>query len=304
MSLDLEQSRRCNTESQTVVTHPTECMLVLDASKEVLESGCEEEDECIDAKSTNSSRSKDGRFVKTGSRTVHPCPHPDCIKYFTRPSRLQTHLLSHSGVRPYNCTVDKCNKTYTRSAHLKRHLLKHHGQPAKTQDDKEDLEASENRIKCTQCPKVFSNKYSLQKHSKVHLDSQRYTCQKCGKTFHKHHFLTSHIALEHQEGGANRKITCKKCDKGFLYESQLKRHFTRHHEKPKKYKCQQCNIEFALWTKMRTHVSSAHPKIGKQCEVCKKTFFGPCATGNLQEHRATHAASRPAFHCPIRSCAR
>ena len=84
--------------------------------------------------------------------------------------------------------------------------------------------------KCELCPKVFSNKYSLQKHLKVHQDPQRYVCQHCNKSFHKHHFLKSHIALEHETRGKNGKIACSKCDKTFAYDSQMKRHFSRHHE--------------------------------------------------------------------------
>ena len=43
----------------------------------------ESDDEINDKMSITSSRSKDGRFVKTGSKTVHPCPHSDCDKFFT-----------------------------------------------------------------------------------------------------------------------------------------------------------------------------------------------------------------------------
>merc|ERR1719210_1344058 len=85
----------------------------------------DESDDVLDDRlSTTSSRSKDGRFKKTGSKTVHPCPYSDCIKYFSRPSRLQTHLLSHTGEQPFKCTNTGCTKAYSRSAHLKRHLKK------------------------------------------------------------------------------------------------------------------------------------------------------------------------------------
>ena len=264
----------------------------------------ESDDEINDKMSITSSRSKDGRFVKTGSKTVHPCPHPDCDKFFTRPSRLQTHLLSHTGEQPFKCNNEGCNKTYSRSAHLKRHLAKCSHNTNVVTSNTRKMRGSE-VFQCDLCPKVYSNKYSLQKHAKVHEDSQRYVCQYCNKSFHKHHFLKSHIALEHEERGKNGKITCSKCDKTFAYESQLKRHFSRHHENSKTYKCSICNEIFDKWTTLRAHISLKHPKPGKNCcEICQKEFSGPSALGNLQEHRATHGSNRKVFHCPIVTCSR
>ena len=98
---------------------------LMETSAESFTIESEESDIELDDKlSTTSSRSKDGRFLKTGSKTVHPCPYSDCIRYFSRPSRLQTHLLSHTGEQPFKCTNTGCTKAYSRSAHLKRHLQK------------------------------------------------------------------------------------------------------------------------------------------------------------------------------------
>ena len=264
------------------------------------------EEDCNDRKSTTSSRSKDGRFVKTGSRTVHPCPHAECIKYFTRPSRLQTHLLSHTGEHPYKCTKDGCSKTYSRSAHLKRHMLKSHAKDkVSSANEKQKIGALENTLSCSKCPKVFANKYSLQKHLKVHQDPMRYICPHCNKSFHKHHFLSSHISLEHNEATKETKVACTKCDKRFAYKSQLQRHYSRHHEKLKTYRCDNCDEIFSKWTSLRTHIASVHPKVGKNsCEICHKVFSGPSASGNLQSHRATHGETRKVYYCPIKPCTR
>ena len=278
--------------------------LLMETSTESVTIESDESDiELDDRLSTTSSRSKDGRFLKTGSKTVHPCPYSDCIKYFSRPSRLQTHLLSHTGEQPFKCTNAGCTKAYSRSAHLKRHLQKC------TKNDniprKEITDEKNEVFKCQICPKSFSNKYSLQKHAKVHEDSQRYVCSQCNKSFHKHHFLKSHIALEHQKEGNNGKVTCPKCDKTFEYESQMKRHFSRHHANLKTYECSICNQVFDKWTDLRAHKSLKHPKPGKNsCEVCHKEFSGRSASGNLQKHRLTHSANRKVFHCPIMPCSR
>ena len=291
-------------ESSHFSTHRNKSQLMEASAESVTIESDESDIELDDRLSTTSSRSKDGRFLKTGSKTVHPCPYSDCIKYFSRPSRLQTHLLSHSGEQPFKCTNTGCTKAYSRSAHLKRHLQKCAKNDNIPKTDITD-EKNDEVFKCQICPKTFSNKYSLQKHAKVHEDSQRYVCLQCNKSFHKHHFLKSHIALEHEKEGNNGKVTCPKCDKKFAYESQMKRHFSRHHANLKTYECSICNQVFNKWTDLRAHNSLKHPKPGKNsCEVCHKEFSGRSASGNLQKHRLTHSANRKVFHCPIMPCPR
>lgn len=269
----------------------------------------ESEDDLNDRISTTSSRSrsKDGRFVNELSQTVHPCPHSDCIKYFTRPSRLQTHLLTHTGDRPYKCLEDGCMKSYSRPAHLKRHTIKSHSStdPDTPNAILHGVGSDAKTIRCNVCPKLFSNKYSLQKHLKVHQDSLRYSCIECSQSFAKHSLLKSHI-LEHKSGiEKEAPISCSKCERKFVYASQLQRHVTRHHENRKEYKCEKCEGTFTKWTGLRAHMSSAHAKSSKNsCELCKKVFTGPYAKENLRAHRATHATNRKIYSCPIEPCTR
>ena len=269
----------------------------------------ESEDDSNDRISTASSRSrsKDGRFVNEFRQTVHPCPHSDCIKYFTRPSRLQTHLLTHTGDRPYKCLEDGCMKSYSRAAHLKRHTIKSHSstEPDTPNSILHSVGLDAKTIRCNVCPKLFSNKYSLQKHLKVHQDSLRYTCTECNRSFTKHYLLKSH-QLEHKSGiEKEAPISCSICERKFIYASQLQRHVTRHHENRKEYKCEKCEDIFTKWTELRAHMSSVHAKSSKNsCELCEKVFTGPSAKENLRKHRATHATNRKIYSCPIEPCTR
>ncbi|KAL4079495.1 hypothetical protein J3A83DRAFT_4043788, partial [Scleroderma citrinum] len=59
---------------------------------------------------------------------MHECT--ECGKKFPRPSGLTTHMNSHSGVKPFKCTVLNCDKSFTVRSNAKRHLKTHGINPA------------------------------------------------------------------------------------------------------------------------------------------------------------------------------
>ncbi|KAL9545856.1 hypothetical protein MBANPS3_006940 [Mucor bainieri] len=48
-----------------------------------------------------------------------------CIKRFTRPSSLATHMHSHTGEKPYKCAVDGCGRRFSVVSNLRRHAKIH-----------------------------------------------------------------------------------------------------------------------------------------------------------------------------------
>ncbi|KAJ1641969.1 hypothetical protein LPJ64_006135, partial [Coemansia asiatica] len=53
-----------------------------------------------------------------------------CQKMFARPSTLATHMHSHTGEKPYECTWDNCGKRFSVMSNLRRHQRIHERQRA------------------------------------------------------------------------------------------------------------------------------------------------------------------------------
>ncbi|CEP10745.1 hypothetical protein [Parasitella parasitica] len=60
----------------------------------------------------------------TGERPFE-CQVKGCDKRFSRPDSLNTHVKTHSSVRPYECTFENCGKAYFHSRSLRKHAKSH-----------------------------------------------------------------------------------------------------------------------------------------------------------------------------------
>lgn len=67
----------------------------------------------------------------TGERPF-VCTVLGCNKTFSRPDSLSTHIKTHSDVRPYLCSVPGCEKAYFHSRSLRKHVKSYHMKRANT----------------------------------------------------------------------------------------------------------------------------------------------------------------------------
>ncbi|XP_066287850.1 zinc finger protein 420-like isoform X2 [Branchiostoma lanceolatum] len=224
-------------------------------------------------------------MATTGS--VNVCSFDGCSAVFKKPSKLEEHIRSHTGERPFACEEPGCEKTFTRKSHLARHGLSHSGVK---------------QVRCTWagCSDQFVNTTNLKKHiaGKHKHEGKPYKCTHgdCGKGFQKHRQLRIH---EYEHTGV-LPFPCEKCNKRFLLPSKLNRHLKVHEG----YSCriQDCEATFDKWSVLQAHMREQHPrKTSHKCDVCGKEFSMQC---RLTQHALIHSPSRDVFPCPFNNCKR
>lgn len=63
-------------------------------------------------------------FTHTGERP-YPCQWPGCSKQFNDNYHLHRHTMTHTGERPYVCQTLGCNKRFARNEDLRYHQKTH-----------------------------------------------------------------------------------------------------------------------------------------------------------------------------------
>ncbi|KAL7269982.1 hypothetical protein RUND412_007326 [Rhizina undulata] len=195
------------------------------------EVGGRDEDAEFDPKEAGENKTKPKRKSSQSRDKRYPCTYDECDKSFTRPCRLDEHLRSHTGERPFKCTADpeNCDRSFLRNSHLKAHVRAMHlkdkpyrctfivipgteddrgqfgfkrkaSEPAV--DDKEDGEGEgvgEEKAP-RECGARFSTNQHLKRHLESHLKTFPYICKDyspCEAGFRKHSQLARHIRSAH-----------------------------------------------------------------------------------------------------------
>ncbi|KAI8885732.1 hypothetical protein K501DRAFT_215177 [Backusella circina FSU 941] len=140
--IQLETERYCHTSQEDTPTHPcrwigcdlyapTLAVLMAHICEDHVGSGkatyvCEWKD-CIRNKKPFLKRHKMYNHMRThtGERPFI-CTIPGCKKTFSRPDSLGTHVKTHSNIRPYLCTLPGCQKAYFHSRSLRKHIKSTH----------------------------------------------------------------------------------------------------------------------------------------------------------------------------------
>ncbi|KAL3213377.1 hypothetical protein MRX96_035437 [Rhipicephalus microplus] len=146
-----------------------------------------------------------------------------CGKALTTHARLERHLATHAGKKPYACQC--CPATFARTWDLNRHSLTHTG---------------EKRHGCPKCGKMFPTKSSVSSHLRVHTGKKPFKCNHCPAEFADRYSLRQHLITHSGE----KPYKCEDCGRRFARGWLLSRH-NRTHTREKPFSCDSCPAEFS-----------------------------------------------------------
>lgn len=241
------------------------------------ESEAEREDD--DTPSTTPPRTQTPR---PSDRKIIPCPYDGCSKTFNRNARLQEHIRSHTGERPFTCDQDGCTKAFLRETHLKHHKKSAHS------------DVRDYRCTWQACDKSFATGTRLRRHLASHEGKEKYRCrgyEGCNETFRKHETLKRHILGVHENTKpfpCNQvyKSTGETCTRSFDTADKLKSHRRAMHDESR-FSCTICLANrggestdepdteeldacyFSTFSELQLHIAQVHPPT---CQYCPTSF--------------------------------
>lgn len=141
---------------------------------------------------------------------------------------------------------------------------------------------------CQKCPRVFNNRWYLEKHMNV-THSRMQICGQCGKRF----LLESELQL-HRQTDCERNIQCMTCGKAFKKLWSLHEHNKIvHGYAEKKFSCEICEKKFHTMAHVRKHMVAHTKDMPFTCETCGKSFK---RSMSLKVHSLQHSGEKP-FRC-------
>ena len=177
--------------------------------------------------------------TSTPGKQNHMCL--ECGEVLSTPYSLKRHLLTHSGLKPYQCEF--CDKRYKHAYLLTHHLNTH---------------AGHRPFRCDECAKDFTSPNMLRRHKQVHI-RQHHQCDHCEQHFQRIDYLDKHLANDHK---VSRDHLCLVCGKSFTFETMLQEHIAMHNKyadiPEENLKCDLCNTKFSRVSSLNRHKKQIH----------------------------------------------
>ncbi|EAT42952.1 AAEL005557-PA [Aedes aegypti] len=244
---------------------------------------------------------------------VHQIPRyrcPECADPFMYKRRLRRHMkhrhkkeipvMSHGPYSMLSKNCSKCNLEFADMDEKRKHMQENH---------------AELLVWCSQCPKAFGHKGSLQRHEqRVHgalpvrqvnaiLEANALlqpntvsdgpkgrnrtqwakNCWECGLKFTTSTQSNAHMREKHQD----RLFKCLECPSTFINERSLVLHNRSHNKVPRtvtEKTCSKCGVMFPTKSEKYKHMMEDHADSMYKCSQCPKLFV---YKAKLEKHEKT-----------------
>jgi len=119
----------------------------------------------------------------------------------------------------------------------------------------------------------------------------KFSCNKCSKTFTRKDSLNKHINSVHKSKTVH---SCNLCDKTFTRRSNLKRHQDSVHSSAKPFVCSYCSFASKRKDILDRHIREKHLGIKYNCEICEESFT---QLASLKRHINSNHNQDGTFKC-------
>ncbi|XP_045475054.1 zinc finger protein 62-like [Harmonia axyridis] len=265
-----------------------------------------------------------------------------CNKHFVSYTEYSDHnIKNHTDKQISNLAYprkcDECDKIITSGSAFASHKAMHRrlrDQSVRLSSPESSLERPKSRKSnpegedyhtCKKCFKVFSSKYNLKMHMKLHginmtstrtsKSPRKFTCDRCNVNFGNADALNNHIDEEHDDmpdlaeefDSGPYIFTCDICVQNFTTKAALIQHKAKQHTQEagpsNRYAtyCKYCKIGFERTSDLEEHMMQEHseipvtktPKMGHNkgfsCKICKKSFSSqPAMYAHMGWHKRTN----------------
>ncbi|CAG2107055.1 unnamed protein product, partial [Medioppia subpectinata] len=231
--------------------------------------------------------------MKQSAEPQFVCEHNGCGKRFTDKTILNSHMITHSGLR-FRCEEANCSATFTHPSSLRKHTHRIH---------RSDFQCPREGCNFSAGSKCELSDHVKRRHTEAARKQFQCSATGCPKRFTERRALNAHHLREHPDAAPTVPwLECPQpdCDYRTKYAPDMAGHEAAFHTMSNA--CAECGKSFANKSRLQTHLKTHNEELKTPCEWpgCDRKFNSASAMRNHIE--AQHSDSGPAYRCQWPGC--